>query len=228
MSLKAVSKGRVTPGGALPVTLGVALLLTTGCMWPAGTPVQYTYQLNAERPNPAGHTQTSLRDAVLLVERPQPNPGFGTARMAYLERPHELQYFAVNEWADSPARMLLPLLIETLQNRGSWRAVVQAPSAVRADYRLVTEHVLLQHEFTRKPSRVRMAWRMQLIAIPSQRVMGIRQFETVQEAPSEDPYGGVVAANRAAATLLQEVVRWLESYMNASITGTREEPARTP
>lgn len=228
MSPKAVSKGRFTRGGAFPVTLGVALLLTTGCMWPAGTPVQYTYQLNAELPNPAGHNQALPRDAVLLVERPQPNPGFGTARMTYLERPHELQYFAVNEWADSPARMLHPLLVETLQTSGIWRAVVQTPSAVPADYRLVTEQVLLQHEFTQKPSQVRMAWRMQLIAIPAQHVMGIRQFETVHDAPSEDPYGGVVAANRAAATLLQEVVRWLDTHMNSSITGTREEPARTP
>lgn len=219
---------RTARGGSSLVVLCLASLLTAGCISPGGTPLQHTYQLNAELPNPNGNSPAPSTDTVLLVERPEANPGFATARMAYLERPHELQYFAVNEWADSPARMLLPLLVETLQQQGLWRAVVQAPSAVPADYRLVTEHVLLQHEFTEKPSRIRLGWRMQLIAVPSQRVIGTRGFEAVVEASGDDPYGGVVAANRAVTGLLQEVVQWLDAQRGSLVHGNHEMPARKP
>lgn len=219
---------RMPRGTATCVVLCLASLLTAGCLMPAGTPLQHTYQLNAELPSPGGDTPAFSTKTVLLVERPQANPGFATARMAYLERPHELQYFAVNEWADSPARMLLPLLVETLQQQRTWQAVIEAPSAVPADYRLVTEHVLLQHEFTEKPSRIRVGWRMQLIAVPSQRVVGTRRFEAVHEAPSDDPYGGVVAANRAVMSLLQDVIQWLDAQMNAETAASNETPVRKP
>jgi cholesterol transport system auxiliary component len=33
-------------------------------------------------------------------------------------------------------------------------------------------------------------------------------FEAVEGAPSDDPYGGVVAANRAVDRVLDEIAKW--------------------
>jgi cholesterol transport system auxiliary component len=48
--------------------------------------------------------------------------------------------------------------------------------------------------------------RAQLVDLDTQRVLGSQLFEISEAAPSEDAYGGVQAANRAVARLLEELV----------------------
>jgi cholesterol transport system auxiliary component len=142
---------------------------------------------------------------VLVVAQPTAAPGFESPRIVYVKRPHELQAFARSEWVDTPARMLGPLLVRALERSGAFAAVTDAASGAAADLRLETELVRLQQEFTSHPSRVRLTLRVQLSDVRSRRVLGAREIETVEEAPSEDPYGGAVAANRAVRKVLEAV-----------------------
>ncbi|HYD40997.1 MAG TPA: ABC-type transport auxiliary lipoprotein family protein, partial [Anaeromyxobacter sp.] len=132
-------------------------------------------------------------------------PGFQSPRMIYVKKPHELRAFARSEWVDTPARMLGPLLVRALGRRGAFAAVTDAGSGAAAELRLETELVRLQHEFIHRPSRVRLTLRAQLSDVRSRRVLGFREIEVVEEAPSEDPYGGVVAANRAVRKALEAI-----------------------
>jgi cholesterol transport system auxiliary component len=157
--------------------------------------------------------------ATLLVSVPKPQPGFDTPRMAYLLRPHELSYYAFNQWADTPSRMLAPLLVQAMEMTGLWRAVVQAPSTVRAEFRLDCDNLVLEQQFF-SASRVRLALRAQLIDVKRQSVMDARDFEVFEDAPS-DAYGGVIAANRATARLLAGVVEWTAAIMDKSTGAQR-------
>jgi len=144
----------------------------------------------------------------LIVGIPQARAGYDTPRMVYLLRPHELTMYATNQWADTPARMLAPLLVQALEGTGVWKVVVQMPTAIRGDYRLDSELLVFEQQFFQQPSRVRLGLRAYLVDLKSQNVLGVRAFEVTEEAPSEDAYGGVVAANRAAAKLLDELAAW--------------------
>jgi cholesterol transport system auxiliary component len=155
--------------------------------------------------------------ATLLVSPPRSQAGFDTARMAYLRRPHEVSYYAFNQWADTPARMLMGLLAEAMERTDLWRAVIQMPSSVRADYRLDSDSLALEQQFFSTPSRVRLALRVQLIDLKQQRIIGTHDFEVFEEAPSDDAYGGVIAANRAAAQLLEQLAAWVSTIMNGNI-----------
>jgi cholesterol transport system auxiliary component len=139
--------------------------------------------------------------------------------MVYLTRPYELSYYAANQWAETPARMIRTLLLESLEKSGLWRVVAPIPSSVHGDYRLDTEALVLQQEFSHKPSQVRLGFRLQLLALHDQAVLGARRFEIVENAPTDDAYGGVLAANRAVGTLLDQVVEWLSSCMSNGGTG---------
>jgi cholesterol transport system auxiliary component len=136
--------------------------------------------------------------------------------MVYLKRPYELEPYAVNQWADTPARMFASLMNETLSRTGTWRAVVPLPSSIRGDLRLDMYGFALQQEFLQDPSRVRISVRAQLIDLRESRVVGTRAFETVENAPSGDAYGGVVAANQAAAALLDDMASWLKDCVRRS------------
>jgi cholesterol transport system auxiliary component len=112
------------------------------------------------------------------------------------------------------------LIVQRLENSGLWSAVVQTPTSVRGDVRLDISQVALAQEFFQTPSRVRLEIRAQLLAMPDARVLGTRWFEIREEAPSEDAYGGVLAAQRAVRQFLNQLMEWLQGC----IEGNRAQP----
>jgi cholesterol transport system auxiliary component len=184
----------------LPTTL-----LLCGCgpalkPLPAESLSLYALEAPAEGEAPAARGGPTL-----LVSMPRAAPGFDGPRMAYLRKAYLVEYFAKCQWVDAPAHMLAPLLVQALERSGRFGAVVRAPSGVDAALRLDTELVRLQQEFTQKPSRVRLTLRVQIVDSSRRAVLASRELEAVEEAPNDDPYGGVVAANRALRRLLGEV-----------------------
>ena len=133
--------------------------------------------------------------------------------MAYLLRPYEVNYYAFNQWADTPARLLHQVLVENLDKTGSWRAVLQTPGTVTAQYRLDCDNLILEQQFFSNPSRIRLALRAQLIETKKQSILASRYFELFEPAPSEDAYGGVLAANQASAKLLTQMAEWLDNAL---------------
>jgi cholesterol transport system auxiliary component len=179
-------------------------LLLAGCSMLHAPPAQNVnlYLLDAQAPVQAAAAKSNL---VIEVGMPRAQPGFDTPQMAYVQQAHELEYFALNRWADTPAHMLAPLLVQALEQGGGFRAVEPAPAAVPADLKLDTELVRLQQDFRSKPSKVEFTLRVQLIDLRHNRVLATRVFDETENAPSENPYGGVVAANRALQRILKSV-----------------------
>jgi len=187
----------------------VFVVTACGCLSPrTESSDTHTYQLSLD-----GWSGESRRDnvdgPVLLVSPPQAEPGFESQRMVYVKRPYELEYYAVNQWAETPVRMFTPLMVQVLNQTGVWRAVIPLPSSVRGDYRLDSYGFVLQQEFLQQPSRVRMMIRTQLVDLKESTILSTRTFEVVENATSENPYGGVQAANRAVAGLLDQIGSWL-------------------
>ena len=144
----------------------------------------------------------------LIVNPPHAAAGFDSQRIIYVRETHKLEYFAHSEWVDPPARMLAPLLVAAIENTGAFRAVVLTPSAAAGDLRLDTEIIRLQHEFRTRPSRVRFTLRATLIDQETRRVEAWREFDDSVPAGSDDPYGGVVAANRAVQLTVESLAEF--------------------
>ncbi len=191
-------------------TVVLWLVTATGCLSPrTDSPPVHTYQLSLD----AGEAEVRpapVNAPVLLVGLPQADPGFETPRMVYLKRQYELEYYAVNQWADTPARMFAPLLVQALSRTGAWRAVIPLPGSIRGDFRLDSNGFTLQQEFLEQPGRVRVTVRTQLVDLKESRIVGTRAFEAIETAPSDDAYGGVLAANRAIAAMLDQIASWLQ------------------
>jgi cholesterol transport system auxiliary component len=188
-------------------TLALLMLiaLVAGCTALQPPPVENPslYVLTAD---PVRKGTQARRDAVIEVALPRAWPGFDTQQMAYVRKPYELEFFAASRWADTPPRMLGPLLARALEQTGSFRAVVLAPSLVPADLRLDTEVIRLQQNFAPRPSRTEITLRVQLTDVRAKRVVAAKVLEETENAPSEDAVGGVIAANAALQRLLQQVV----------------------
>jgi cholesterol transport system auxiliary component len=202
-----------------------------GCLSPGAEPLNiHTYQLTVD----GWHGEARADGGsgpVLLVSIPRAEPGFETSRMVYVRRPYELDYYSMNQWADTPVRMFAPLLVQALGQGGVWRAVIPLPSSVHGDYRLDTYRFVLQQEFFQQPSRVRVMLHAQLVNLHDSRILGTRIFEAVEAASSEDAYGGVLAANRAVASLLDRLNSWLQECVGRQAdcgSLNRIPPSATP
>lgn len=139
---------------------------------------------------------------VLLVAAPRAAPGFESARMIYLRRAQELEAFAFHEWVDTPARMLAPLLVRSLQDSGAFSAVLLAPSAASGALRLETELIRLQQDFGTRPSRVQLTLRGVLLDATTRQVIAWREFDEQVPAATDDPVGGAAAAQVATQRVL--------------------------
>lgn len=155
-----------------------------------------------------------------MVTLPSAAPGFDSTRMVYLRQPQALQAYAFAEWVDTPARLLLPLLVQALQNTGAFRAVLQAPSSATGALRLETELLRLQHDLTQSPSEVRLTLRAVLLDTATRQPLATREFDARVPALSDSPAGCVAAA----ATATRQVLAELATYAASLASSTRREP----
>ena len=190
------------------VTLCAMLMSACAALQPEptpGSPILYSLD-NALKLAPAAtHLMPPIAAPTLLISTPRATAGFDSPRIIYVREPHKLEYFAHSEWIDTPARMLSPLIVAAVENSEAFRAVVHAPSSASGDLRLDTDILQLQQEFEGGTSRVRFVLRAYLVEDASRRIIASREFETLATAPSADPYGGVVAANQAVRTVLENL-----------------------
>ncbi len=195
----------VRPG--LWTSIAWLLLALGGCsaLRPTATPQPTFYALDMQAASQRPLLRVPDSAPTLLVLPTRAAAGFDSQRIIYLRQPHQVEYFAHSEWVDAPARMLGQLLVAELQARGAFRAVASSAGAASGELRLDTEIIRLQHEFQSQPSRVRFTLRATLVDDRTRRVLAWREFDALAPAPSEDPYGGVVAANQAVHTALQEL-----------------------
>ena len=216
---------------------GLSLTMAGGCglMSPKATEPSSFYSLDsapvAARSAIRAASTLSPTAPTLIVNPPHAAAGFDSKRIIYMREPHKLEYYAHNQWVDTPARMYAPLIVAAVENTGAFRAVVQTPSAAAGDLRLDTEILRLQHDFGSQPSRVRFTLRAYIVDNPTRRVLAWREFDETSSASSEDPYGGVVAANRAVQNVLEQLAAFCTeaaaSWQPPSVEGLKRAEGRS-
>ena len=201
---------RRTAIGRLAVASAAAWVGLSGCAgsWlpkPPQPPARFTLDgppATAAARSPAAERAPAPGAPVLVVAVPRAAPGFDSTRMVYLRRTQELEAFAFHEWVDTPARMLAPLLVRSLQASGAYSAVLLAPSAATGALRLETELIRLQQDFGSRPSEVRMTLRAVLMDTATRQVIAWREFDETVTAGTDDPAGGAAAAHQAMQRVL--------------------------
>lgn len=181
---------------------GIAL---AGCALsgrPEAPPVAtFVLQGNATTSAMAG----AATDIVLQVASPTAAPAYASSQMAYIEQPYRIDYFARNEWADPPARMLKTLLTQQLTSSGLFRFVVSDAAGVDEALRLDSELIELVQVFDESSSQVHVAIRFDLVDV-AQRTILFSETLSASEPAARDPYAGVVAANTALQRVLDQLV----------------------
>jgi len=149
----------------------------------------------------------------LLISPPRAGAGYTGSDMIYVKESHELSRFAYHRWADSPARMLEPLLLAAIEHSGQFRQVIPAGSNALADLRLDTRLLHLRQVFDQNGCHVELGVRIDLFRISSGRALGGRELGYREACDAATPQGGVRAANRAVGHFLDELGPALSTLM---------------
>jgi cholesterol transport system auxiliary component len=221
-ALRARGASRVLVLGLLLV-LALGLVLVSGCstgLWPKpGATVKLLSIDDAtERADVSERSGAAVRTAppsalTLLVVPVRASPGLDTRDIAWLNRPHEIEYFALHQWVDTPSHLLAPMIVRSLERSGWFRAVVAAPSSAATDLRLETELLRLQQDFSDSPSRVRLSLRATLVDTATRRVLATNDIDAVAVAPTDNAEGGAAAASLAT----REVLLRLNAFCAAAV-----------
>ena len=156
--------------------------------------------------------QQTLTDApVIVISVPRAHGGYDTSRIAYMREDYGLHYYTRSRWADTPSRMLAPLLADAVQATGKLQALYATPGSISADLRLDTELIRFHQDFRKPPSEMRITLRAQLVDLDKGRVIATWMVDRSAPAAADDAYGGVVAANRLLGEVLDELAQFCVS-----------------
>ena len=148
---------------------------------------------------------------VIMIAVPRAHGGYDTARIAYMREDYGLRYYTRSRWADTPARMLAPLLADAVQATGQFHALYTTPGLVAVDMRLDTELVRFHQDFRKTPSAMRITLRAQLVDLNKGRVVATWLVDRTAPTVTDDAYGGVVAANYLLGEVLDELAQFCAS-----------------
>lgn len=187
------------------IILGLLSLILelTSCYGDIMPPTRY--QLNAVSQQKLAVTPVNK---TLLVSLPFAAASYQGSDMLYMSKNYQLTPFVKNEWISPPAEMLLPILTQSLQNTGYFYAVVPAPTFARTDWRIDTQLMQLQQDFTQQPSIVKLILEVTLIDNLETNVIASKRFTVAIPSQTDTPYGGVIAANIACQQIMEEISSW--------------------
>lgn len=189
----------------LSCLLLMILLLITSCA--VKVPTVSTYVLTAPTPIPS--TQPIQTHYVLFVSAMTANPGYTTKQMIYVKNTNQLQEYSRHAWVSPPAQLFMPLMVQRIESKKYFRAVVTPPFLGSSDYRLDTRLVVLQQEFMPSTSQVRCVVEALLTHNKTGRVIASRRFQALLPAPFNDPESGVSATNQAAQQISEQIAQFV-------------------
>jgi len=177
-------------------------LALAGCFSAVTLPQKQLYTLS---PNKLNLKKYQRSHKTLLVIPVQASDSVDKEKMAYVKQPYQLSYFSDHAWAAEPADQITGLITNALRQSNYFKAVATSPFTGTTDLKLSTHLYVLQQNFLYNPSQEQLKLSAQLINTTSGKVIAGKVFYYSIKAHSNNPYGGVVAANQAVKLMLQDL-----------------------
>ena len=148
----------------------------------------------------------------LFVSPPEALRGYDSIKMNYSTKPYEVKAFAHHAWLGSPAQMIHPLLTQSLQTSGYFKAVSSGIYSDKTDFRLDSQLLMLQQNFMTTPSQLFLVMKLVLNDVKNNQVIASKIFQYRLPCPSDTPYGGVLAANQAVKKFTKDAVGFVSDH----------------
>ena len=191
--------------------LGLALPaagLVGGCQVavPGQGPPPDLYRLTPKSTFPADLPKV---DWQLVLETPLANAAIDTTRIALMQRPTQIEYYARSNWSDRAPAMIQTLMIESFENSNRIVAVGRDAVGLRADFVLKSELREFQAERFEGPTpQAHVAITARLVQMPRRAIIGSEGFEALMPAEADTMDAIISAFDEALGKVLRGLVGW--------------------
>jgi len=186
-------------------SLPAAALLGCADILPGQTPPPTLYRLTPKSTFPEGMPTVSWQ---LVLSPPDADAALDTTRIALMQEPTRIQYYAASGWTDTAPSMVQTLLLESFENSDKIIAVGRRTVGLRADYELRTELREFQAEYYSGKIEIRVTINAKLIRAAERAIVGSISFEATAVAPQDDLMVIVQAFDDALGSVLKRLVDW--------------------
>lgn len=188
----------------LPALALVALLAPAlgGC---GGGTAPLTFDLAALPPS--GRPVAAGR--AIVVAEPVGIQPFESDRIIVREPGGSLSFLGGGQWADRLPRLIQTRLIQSLENSGRLRSVSRPGDKILSDYQLISE--IRAFDIAAGSGEAVVDLSAKLIAEGTGKVVAARVFTARVPVKAVDAGNGAVALDSALATVLGDMVRWVNS-----------------
>ncbi len=188
----------------------ICLISLTACS-SIKLPVTEQYQLTqfSHKVYKTPHASKSL-----FVSPPEALRGYDSTKMHYSTQAFEVKNFAHHAWLGAPAQMIHPLLTQSLQQSGYFKAVTSGIYSDKTDYRLDSQLLMLQQNFIQRPSTLFLVMKIVLNDVKNNTVVASKILQYKIPCPSDSPYGGVLAANKAVRLFTEDTVKFVSQNID--------------
>jgi cholesterol transport system auxiliary component len=146
----------------------------------------------------------------LAVDQPYAPAALNNQRIALMNSPIQVQYYARANWTDRVPDMVQGLIVESFENSGMIYSVGRQSSGLRSTFILLPEVREFQAEYfdgaTIPTAHVRI--NVKLIKMPDRSIIANESFEATVLADSETMDDIVKAFDLALGKVLKNLVRW--------------------
>jgi cholesterol transport system auxiliary component len=152
--------------------------------------------------------------ALLVIATPSASAGLDTKRIALINSPVAIDYFAEGEWIDRPPFLVKEALIEGFQKSGAFAGVTSEGLGLNADYLLNTDirDFTAIYDTPGDPPLVRVRIAAELITMPGRNIAASTSVTREARAGAPDLPAVVSAFDRALGEAVQEIIAWSASH----------------
>ena len=198
-------------------TLALVLLggLLAGCgslsITNSSPKIDYFVLQDLALPAPSTTPAPARSSRGLLIASSTSQALFDSERMVFTKDGISRSYYQFANWSERPPQSLATLAETRLSRVGSFRAVTQSTSGVKADLLLTLRLNELTHDDSVSPGVMRLEVTADLVDWRTRELVARRVFVGAVAVASRDSIGGAQAANRAITTMLDDLSPWVES-----------------
>jgi len=194
------------------LTLLISVTLLSGCSGLSTQNTTKTYVLHVDTQALPSSDKKNKSKQVLQVAIPKAAAGFDSPALLYLKQDYELNEYSKSRWIDTPARMLLPLLVQSLEHSQQFAAVLSASNAqLGGELRLETEIIRLQQDFRHTPTQIELVVRVHVLDMVKHEILLAKTISITKIAPTADAQGGVMASNAAIEAFLTQLIKEIDT-----------------
>ncbi len=183
------------------------LVMMVGCSVTTIQPPLHEYRLSPTIQSLSLDSNTQCKTQTLKVSQIFTLDTLQTKKMRYALQNYEEYSYTQSRWVVAPSEAIIHNVIESLQQDGIFKSVIEYGSKAQANLllELRVDEFMQYFDADEKSSFVKVALGMRLIDQNNNEVVIEKSFHEMQKAQSPDAQGGVTALNTAVAKVIQEL-----------------------